>query len=274
MRVILLLLALAMISPAQHPERDMTVAQESASRYVGDSKAIQAGQESYQLVCSGCHGMTGEGGRGPNLITGKGVNKATDDELFRLIKDGIPGSDMPPSPLEETKVWQITAYVRSLTAPAIDQGVAGDQNAGKALFYGRGGCTNCHMIRGEGGYLGPDLTNLGVTQNLARIREGLLDPNKRFTDGFDPVIVTLADGTRVEGVAKNHSNYALQILDRDGRLHLLGKGEAATIEFRDKSWMPANYSERLSEDEIQDLLAFLSRLALARVEIAGGGASR
>jgi len=268
------LLAFAIVSPAQHPERDMTDAVESASSYVGNSEAIQAGQQSYQLVCSGCHGMTGEGGRGPNLLSAKGVNKATDDELFGLIKNGIPGSDMPPSPLEETKVWHITAYVRSLTAPAIDQHVPGDQKAGQALFYGRGGCTNCHMIRGEGGYLGPDLSNLGVTQNLARIREGLLDTNKRFTKGFDPVIVTLDDGTRIEGVAKNHSNYVTQVLDGDGRLHLLSKGDTKSIEFRDNSWMPADYAERLSEAEVQDLLAFLSRLTLARVEIAAGGESR
>ena len=266
--------ALAMLSLAQHPEPDMTAAGESSTRYMGDPAAIQAGQESYQLVCSGCHGITGEGGRGPNLLTGKGVGKATDDELFGLIKNGIPGSDMPPSPLDEIKVWQMTAYVRSLTSPALHQDVEGDQDAGKALFYGQGGCTNCHMIRGEGGYLGPDLSNLGVTQNLARIREGLLDPNKRFTKGFDPVIVTLRDGTRIEGVAKNYSNYALQILDGDGRLHLFGNNDAKTVEFRDNSWMPADYQERLSDGEVQNLLAFLSRLTLAPVEIAAGGATR
>ena len=242
--------------------------------YIGVPKAIKAGEESYQLVCSGCHGVTGEGGRGPNLVTAAGVRKASDQELFGVIKDGIPGSDMPPSPLEEEKIWQLAAYVRSLSAPAIRQNVPGDREAGRILYYGEAGCTKCHMVRGEGGYLGPDLTNLGVTLNVARIREGLLDPNKRFAKGFDPVTVTLGDGTRIEGVAKNHSNYALQILDRDGRLHFLANDEAAGIEFLENSWMPADYSQRLSGDEIQDILAFLSSLSLSQEPIPSGGASQ
>lgn len=273
MRVSWVLLLMAIVLPAQHPAPEMTADADSLSRYIGDPKAIRAGEESYQFVCSGCHGVTGEGGRGPSLLTGNGVKKASDDELFGVIKNGIPGSDMPPSPLEEEKVWQLAAYVRSLSAAAIHQTVPGDREAGRMLFYDKAGCTNCHMIRGEGGYLGPDLSNLGVTLSLSRIREGLLAPNKRFTKGFDPVIVTLSDGTRVEGGAKNYSNYALQILDRDGRLHLLASNEATAIEFLDSSWMPADYSDRLSGDQVQDLLAFLSRLSLVPSATPSGGVS-
>ena len=262
MRAFLPFVIVAAVSAAEPPAPDMHGVDGKPPSYIGEPKAVQAGEESFQLVCSGCHGVTGEGGRGPNLVTAPGIQKASDQELFGVIKDGIPGSDMPPSPLEEEKIWQLAAYVRSLSAPAIRQNVPGDREAGRMLFYGEAGCTGCHMIRGEGGYLGPDLTNLGVTLNLARIREGLLDPNKRFAKGFDPVTVTLADGTRVEGVAKNYSNYALQILDRDGGLHFLANDEAAAIEFLDDSWMPADFSQRLSGDEIQDILAFLSRLSL------------
>jgi putative heme-binding domain-containing protein len=129
------------------------------------------------------------------------------------------------------------------------------------------------MIRGEGGYLGPDLSNLGVTQNLARIREGLLNPNKRFTSGFDPVVVTLSDGTSVRGVAKNYSNYAAQVLDSDGKLHLLDRANVK-LEFREMSWMPADYSERLSEAEIDNLIAFLSRQSVRPVKPSKGGASQ
>ena len=257
------LLLIAAAFAAEPPAPEMRAEGDAPSPYIGDPTAIRAGKESYQLVCSGCHGVTGEGGRGPNLVTAPGIQKASDQELFGVIKDGIPGSDMPPSPLEEERIWQVAAYVRSLSAPAIRQNVAGDREAGRMLFYGEAGCTKCHMIRGEGGYLGPDLTNLGVTVNLARIREALLDPNKRFAKGFDPVTVTLVDGTRIEGVAKNYSNYALQILDNEGGLHFLANDEAAAIEFLDDSWMPADYSQRLSSDEIQDILAFLSRLSLS-----------
>ena len=130
------------------------------------------------------------------------------------------------------------------------------------------------MIPGEGGYRGPDLTSLGVTVNLARIGEALLDPNKRLAKGFDPVTVTLADGTRVEGVAKNYPNNTLQILDREGGLHFLANDGASAIEFLEDSWMPADYWDRLSGDEIEDMLAFLIRLSLSSDEIPSAGAPR
>ncbi|MDE0127926.1 MAG: c-type cytochrome [Bryobacterales bacterium] len=263
MKVLSALFLIAAASAEVPPGPGMQAKGGAPGRFIGDPMAIEAGKESYGLVCSGCHGVTGEGGRGPNLVTAPGVQKASDQELFGVIKDGIPGSDMPPSPLDEERIWQLAAFVRSLSAPAISQNVPGDRDAGRMLFYGDAGCTNCHMIRGEGGYLGPDLSNLGLTLSLGRIREGLLDPNNRFAKGFDPVVVTLTDGTRIEGVAKNYSNYALQILDRAGRLHFLASDDAAAIEFLVDSWMPADYPHTLSGDEIQNMLAFLSRLSLS-----------
>lgn len=71
----------------------------SPPSYMDDPKAIQAGEESYRLVCSGFHGATGDGGRGPNLVSAAGVRKASDEKSFSVPKNGIPGSDLPPSPL-------------------------------------------------------------------------------------------------------------------------------------------------------------------------------
>ncbi len=273
MRVICAFFLATAAAFAQHADPDIAGGEAASNLYMGNAEAIQAGGELYMLVCSGCHGASGEGGRGPNLLTGRNIRRADNQQLFNTIKNGIPGSDMPPSPLEDEKIWRIAAFVRNLSAPAIRQNVAGDAAAGKAVYYGKGGCTNCHMIRGEGGYLGPDLSNLGVNENMTQIREGLLDVNKRFTQGFDPVIVTLADGTKVQGVAKNYSNYAIQLLDREGQLHLLDRKDVK-VEFRDKSWMPDNYSERLTPDEVQNLLAFLSRQSVRPVEMAKGGDSK
>ena len=76
---------------------------------MGDPKAIQAGEESYQLVYSGCHGATGEGGRRSNLVSAAGDRKASDEELFSVLKNGISGSDLPPSPFEEENHMGATA---------------------------------------------------------------------------------------------------------------------------------------------------------------------
>jgi putative heme-binding domain-containing protein len=257
----MLLLAGAVPAQQQAPHEDLA-AEKTAERYIGDDAAIEAGHELYLNVCSGCHGPTAEGGRGPNLITARNARRASNEDLFGMIKNGIPGSDMPPSPLPEDQVWQMAAFVRNLSAPAYFQSSKGDYEAGKAVYYGKAGCTKCHMIRGEGGFLGPDLTNIGVSSNMAALREGVFDPNKRFTDGFRPVIVTLEDGTKIQGVAKNNSNYSIQVLENSGKLHLLDKNDIREALFRETTWMPANYGERLSEKEQNDLLAFLAKQAI------------
>lgn len=250
----------------QAPHEDLAAEKTPAERYIGDPAAIVKGQELYLTVCSGCHGAGAEGGRGPNLITGRNIRRASDEELFGSIKNGIPGSDMPPSPLPDEQVWQIAAFVRNLSAPAYHQQVEGDAQAGRQIYYSKAGCNNCHMIRGEGGFLGPDLTNIGMTANLSALREGVFDPNKRTTEGFRPVIVTTASGETIRGVAKNNSNYSIQLLDNKGRLHLLEKRDLKKVDFQEKSWMPADYGDRLSEKEQSDLLAFLARQAVRTPE--------
>ena len=258
---LIFVLAGALLAQQQAPHGDLA-AEKVAERYIGDDAAIEAGHELYLNVCSGCHGPTAEGGRGPNLITARNARRASNEELFTIIKNGIPGSDMPPSPLPEDQIWRLAAFVRNLNAPAYLQSATGGYEAGKAVYYGKGGCNKCHMIRGEGGFLGPDLTNIGVSSNMASLREAVFDPNKRFTDGFRPVIVTMKDGKKIQGVAKNNSNYSIQVLDNAGKLHLLDKKDVKEAFFREKTWMPADYGERLSEKEQNDLLAFLAKQAI------------
>jgi putative heme-binding domain-containing protein len=248
---------------AQQPPHE-GAADGPSAKYMGNPQAVASGQELYEAVCSGCHGVNGEGGRGPNLITGRNVRRASDEELFDAINNGIPGTDMPPSPLEPDKIWQLAAFVRSLSAPAYEQPLTGDPEAGKEVYFSKAKCNGCHMIRGTGGYLGPDLTNAGISGPLIQLREALLEPNKRLTEGFRPVVVTLPDGGQIRGVAKNNSNYSIQVLDRDGRLHLLQERNLKQVDFQEKSWMPADYSQRLNETEINDLLAFLSRQSIRR----------
>src|SRR6266576_3896417 len=89
----------------------------------------------------------------------------------------LKASDMPPSYLPDEQVWQILAYLRDLTATAFESSVPGDIHAGGELFSGKAGCSGCHSIRGRGGFLGPDLSNIGRTRSFPQLRESLLDPD-------------------------------------------------------------------------------------------------
>jgi cytochrome c oxidase cbb3-type subunit III len=139
--------------------------------------------------------------------------------------------------------------------------VQGDAAAGEAIFFGKGGCSGCHAILGRGGYLGPDLSDIGAVRRLGEIREAILNPKAEATPGYRPVLIEVAKGERLRGVARHESNWSLQVLDEKGNLHLLHGAEMQKAQFQSRSWMPAAH---LAENEMQDLLAYLARRTLLR----------
>ncbi len=226
------------------------------------SDAVEAGQKRFREACAGCHGATAEGGRGPNLAENDDLRRMSDHQLFNTIRNGIRGSDMPAFPLPDTLTWEIVSFVRSLSTPAFLSNVSGNVDAGRALFTGKGNCERCHMIRGVGGFLGPDLTDVASLLTTQQLRQSILEPNSRMPERFIGVIAVDKGGHRIQGVAKNNSNYSIQILDEAGKLHLLNKSDLQQLDFQSKSLMPDTYKQSLSSQEIQDLVAFLSRQAL------------
>jgi len=221
-----------------------------------DRSAVAAGREQYEAACAGCHGTTGKGGRGPRLAEVDRVRDMPDKQMFDVIKDGIKGTQMPAFPLPEVQIWQLVSFVRSLNASAIYQDVPGDATAGEGLFFGGGKCSECHMIRGRGGPIGPDLSNIGANRSVEKIERAIKDPSALIEPGFTAVSAVTLDGRRISGVAKNNSNYSIQIMDNEGNFHLLLKKELKELTHYKKSLMPA---PTLSEKELQNLLAFLSR---------------
>ena len=179
--------------------------------------------------------------------------------LFSTIKDGVKGADMPPLNLPEERIWEIVTYVRGLNAPAFESKVAGDSTAGDALFWGKAGCAGCHAIRGRGGFLGPDLSTIGLTRTVAQIRESIAKPDERRTEGYRGVTVALASGTKISGVARDHTNYSVQVLDAKGNLHSIDMRKVKQIEFTKGSLMPGDFETRLSKTEMDDLVAYLSK---------------
>jgi len=86
----------------------------------GNPDAILAGMAGFRLRCADCHGTDGRGVRGPD-ITQVWSSGRSDEGLFRIIRSGIPGSEMPAFIAPRTsdrEVWQMLAYLKTLATPA------------------------------------------------------------------------------------------------------------------------------------------------------------
>ncbi|MBI1789149.1 MAG: c-type cytochrome [Acidobacteria bacterium] len=230
-----------------------------------DPHGKEEGRAIYNRSCTGCHGLDGAAGdRGPALGATRKYLRSSEEDLYEAIRNGIAGTLMPAMALADADIKKIVAYIRGLRATAVKEHVPGDRAAGEALFWGKGECGKCHTLGGRGGLLGPDLSSLGAERRLAAIREALTQPLPHVPRGYQPVRLTTSEGRAIRGIVKNENNFSLQVLDESGKLHLLLREEVSEIQYSPEALMPRDYQRRLTPDEFQNLLAFLSKQARGR----------
>ena len=153
-------------------------------------KVAEAGRVLYNRTCTGCHGPDGrEGDRAPSLDANRRYFRVSEAAIFDVIKNGIPGTVMPSSGLADDDAWKIVAFIRNVRATASDLVVPGNVENGMAVFTGAGGCSGCHMIRGQGGVLGPDLSSIGAQLSLNKLQEALTK-ERPIPHGYRPATVT------------------------------------------------------------------------------------
>lgn len=221
---------------------------------------LKRGEQLFQGQCAGCHGPQGEGGRGAVLAQPRLRHVADDASLFEVIRDGIKGTEMPSgSALTTRETWQTAAYVRSLGRLPLEA-VAGDSQRGREIYTARGNCSRCHIVNGDGGSVGPELTEIGARRSASHLRAAVLDPESAIPAGFLQVRLVTADGRRITGVRLNEDTFTIQVRDLNGRLYSFLKQDLKDLQ-KDagKSPMPA-FRSVLSAAETDDLVAYLASL--------------
>ncbi len=222
------------------------------------SKPVE-GTKIYAELCAGCHGADAHGtDHGPGLAGDRRLGGRSMARLRRLIRNGIPSAGMPAFDLPAHELDALAALVHSLNSPAAESTVPGDRAAGEQFFFGRGQCASCHMVYAKGEVVGPDLSSVGREMTVAELRGSLLQPSAHITSGYQLVTVQLRNGKTRRGFARSRSNFEIVLQDLKGQFHLLGDDEVSAIHEEKQSLMP---SVKASPEEMQNLIAYLSRLA-------------
>jgi len=220
---------------------------------------VAAGKQVFDSQCAWCHGAGGEGGTGPNL-RGK-LQHATDtNSIVDIIINGIPGTEMPSfrSPLTERSARQTAAYVMSLSR-STGGAAAGNVQRGASL-YATNGCKSCHVVKGDGGVLGPELTAIGGRRGGAYLRDALVKPESAHPPGYLVVRAARSNGEEIRGIRLNEDVFWIQIRDAGGTIHSLEKATLAKLDRQLDATMMPSYGNRLSAAELDDLVAYLTTL--------------
>jgi putative heme-binding domain-containing protein len=266
---------------------------------LSDPKVIATGETLFAKSCSVgyCHGVAGKAGRGPRL-RGREWDK---NYLFNVTYEGIPNSSMPAwkGRLSEEEIGSIVAYILTLSKLSSDaaesssspsgapstvsppvpitsgeaparvglkpaEGLAGDPNNGKSLFFDSSNdlnCAACHRVRGLGNDVGPDLSK--IHQRPAReILKDILIPSASLASGRQFVRVVSKSGEQVQGIKVEENSRQLKIYDVESLppvLRTLAKDQIERLEVQARSAMPAKYGELYTFRQLLDIIAFLKQ---------------
>jgi cytochrome c oxidase cbb3-type subunit 3 len=232
---------------------------ETVSGTQGPSPAIAEGRQAFESRCAGCHGLDGRGSeRAPDVATRPSVQRRTDADLFKIIQRGMPAAGMPSfATLDSSRINALVSYLRLLQGKTGGAKVAGDPQKGKALFYGKARCADCHMMDGAGGYIASDLSSYGRTRAPDEIRDAITKPGRDGGTSRGVVAVTTRDGQNLSGALRNEDNFSLQVQTLDGVFHLFVKSDVANVAHQAEPLMPSDYGSLLNKSEIDDLIGYM-----------------
>src|SRR2546423_3184010 len=242
----------------------------AAQNAPGAANDIREGKKLFDGMCARCHGVDGTGDEGPAL-NHPTLTRAPDDESLRtVIRDGIQDRGMPRvRRLTESEISHLVAYVRSLGRTPRTAAI-GNTEKGRAL-YDKLGCASCHIVKGNGGSFGPELTEVGLTRGPAYLRQSFLGPAEALPRGssqvpgrgfteYLPVRVVTSDQREITGVRINEDPFTIQLRDAANRFHSFRKSDLKLLDKQfGKSLMPS-FRGRMTDGESDDLVAYLSSL--------------
>jgi putative heme-binding domain-containing protein len=219
---------------------------------------IAYGSRLYDAQCVTCHSANGDGVGGVDLRSGKFRNAVTDQDLARVITNGIQGTGMLAFKFDTAELTGIIAYLRNMNS--FDRGSTklGDAARGRIAFEGKGGCLRCHRVGAQGPLVAPDLSDIGAIRSAASLQRSLTDPNSQMMPINRPVRAVTRDGTVINGRRLNEDTYTVQLLDDQERLVSLTKADLREYTILTTSPMPA--PKNMTPDELADLVAYLLSL--------------
>jgi putative heme-binding domain-containing protein len=132
----------------------------------------------------------------------------------------------------------------------------GDWLLGQKEFFGStAGCSKCHAMRGAGGSIGPDLSNLPQRDYASVVRD-VTQPSYAINPDFVAQMVLLQDGRTLAGTVRIDGERAI-IADQEGKETLVPRAEIESLQHSAQSIMPEGIPQALGPKRLRDLLTFL-----------------
>ncbi len=154
-------------------------------------------------------------------------------------------------PASQEKAALMVKYKSLLTADTLKQA---NLASGRLLYTKQ--CAACHKLFGEGGNIGPELTG-SQRANLDYVLENMLDPSAVVPREYQVSIITTNSGRTLTGIVKEETERALTVQTQN-EVVIVPKDEIDLRRQSNLSMMPEGMLDRLTSDEVRDLVGYLA----------------
>jgi putative heme-binding domain-containing protein len=159
---------------------------------------------------------------------------------------------LPWAPIQSTNV-----AADGLAIPSAASLAGGDAQRGEALFQGdQAQCSRCHRVRGKGGTIGPDLSEIGK-KGAREIYLSIANPSVNIEPDYESFTVSLTDGRVIAGIVRADGPDAINIHDTNAQVTRIERREIDQIRPASASIMPVGLASALGDERIKDLIAYL-----------------
>lgn len=227
-----------------------------------DPVAAKLGEPVYKQNCGGCHGETGRGSQGPNLVRSTLVlHDEKGETIGPVIKAGRPQAGMPAFPsLSKTDCDNIAQYLHMQVELAANRGTygqtysslrgktSGDATKGQAFFQAN--CATCHSATG-------DLSKVAAKfPQAAGMQSRFLWP---AAQGPRKVTVVEAGGTTIAGTLLKMDDFTISLRSTDGVFHEWPL-DRVKVQVEDKLDGHRALLPKYSDSDIHNITAYLLTL--------------
>jgi putative membrane-bound dehydrogenase-like protein len=194
------------------------------------------------------------------------LSRAESGELAESLRDAVAAAILQ-APWPEVKARAILVFPpppsrNAKPLPPLTElaNRRGNLARGRIVFHSVGTCTKCHIVDGLGKEVGPNLSEIGDKLSRQAFFESILFPNAGISHNYETYVVLLESGNVETGIITNRTSESITLKGADAIERKIALSKIEEIRKQDISLMPADLQKTMSEDELIDVVEYLTTL--------------
>lgn len=199
---------------------------------------------------------------GIELLLMAAKDKSLPEDLNFTVANVLFASPDPAVQEEAKKHLKLPASANEKPLPPLPElmKMAGNAEHGKKLFASTATCNKCHVVKGEGKEVGPNLSEIGSKLSKDAFLVAILDPSAGISHNYETFVATTDDGKVISGLLVSKTDDEVVLRDANAIQHTLKMESVEELRKLPISLMPADLQKTMSAQDLVDVVEYLMTL--------------